>query len=224
MSARHRLFFLRLSMFVSRWSIALLLCLTHVSLAAEFSADIVSRDAAGALSGAVGKIYVAGAKVRIETPEATTGFFLIDGTTALFVRPGQQIFMDARQSSHLTRLFIAVDPDDPCPQWQAAAKDAGVADGEWHCELIGAAVLDGRATTECRVTFAQGVSRRWIDVGIGFPTRVQMDDGTSFTLENIRVAAQSADLFAIPSGYRKLDPRALIERIKHSDVWVEAPN
>jgi hypothetical protein len=90
--------------------------------------------------------------------------------------------------------------------------------------LIGAAVLDGRATTECRVTFAQGVSRRWIDVGIGFPTRVQMDDGTSFTLENIRVAAQSADLFAIPSGYRKLDPRALIERIKHSDVWVEAPN
>jgi hypothetical protein len=51
-----------------------------------------------------------------------------------------------------------------------------------------------------------------------------MDDGTSFTLENIRVAAQSPELFAIPSSYRKLDPRALIERMKHSDVWVEAPN
>jgi hypothetical protein len=211
-------------MFVSRWSVALLLCLTRISLAAEFSADIVSRDAAGVRSGAGGKIYVAGGKVRIETPEAAAGYFLIDGTAAFFVRPAQQVFMDARQSSRLTRIFIPVDPNDPCPQWQAAAKNAGVADSEWHCELIGAAVLDGRATTECRVTFAQDVSRRWIDASIGFPIRVQMDDGTSFTLENIRVAAQSADLFAIPSSYRKLDPRALIERIKHSDVWVEAPN
>jgi hypothetical protein len=207
-------------MFVSRWSVALLLCLTRISLAAEFSADIVSRDAAGVQIGAAGKLYVAGGKVRIETPEAAAGFFLIDGTAALFVRPGQQIFMDARQSSRLTRIFIAVDPNDPCPQWRAAAQN----DSGWHCELIGAAVLDGRATAECRVTFAQDVSRRWIDASLGFPIRVQMDDGTSFTLENIRVATQSPELFAIPSSYRKLDPRALIERIKHSDVWVEAPN
>jgi hypothetical protein len=207
-------------MFLSRWSVALLLCLTRVCASADFSADIVSRDAAGTQSGVGAKIYVAGGKVRIETPEAAAGFFLIDGTAAVFVRPGQQIFMDARQSSRLTRIFIAVDHNDPCPQWRAAAEN----DSEWHCELIGAAVLDGHATTECRITVAQDVSRRWIDARIGFPIRVQMDDGTSFRLENIRVAAQSPDLFAIPASYRKLDPRALIERIKHSDVWVEAPN
>ena len=211
-------------MFVSRWWVALLLCLTRVSLAAEFSADIVSRDTAGAQMGASAKLYVAGDKVRIETPEAAAGFFLINGTAALFVRPGQQIFTDARQSSRLTRIFIPVDRNDPCPQWRAAAQNAGVAENEWHCELIGAAVLDGRAATESRVTSAQDVSRRWIDARIGFPIRVQMNDGTSFTLENIRIAAQSPELFAIPPGYRKLDPRALIERIKHSDVWVEAPN
>jgi hypothetical protein len=51
-----------------------------------------------------------------------------------------------------------------------------------------------------------------------------MDDGTSLTVENVRVGAQSPDLFAIPATYRKLDPHALIERIKHSDVWVEPPN
>jgi hypothetical protein len=28
-------------------------------------------------------------------------------------------------------------------------------------------------------------------------------------------------LFNLPSGFRKLDPRALIERIKHSDAWVD---
>jgi hypothetical protein len=211
-------------MFVSRWSVALLLCLTRVGLAAEFSADIVSRDAAGVQIGAGGKLYVAGSKVRIETPEATAGYFLIDGTVALFVRPAQQIYMDARQSSRLTRIFIPVDSNNPCPQWQSAAKSAGVAAGEWHCELIGAAVLDGRPTTECHVAAAGDASQRWIDAGIGFPIKVRRGDGTSLTLENIRVAAQSADRFAIPPGYRKLDPHALIERIRHSDVWVEAPN
>lgn len=210
-------------MLVSRWSVALLLCLSRVGLATDFSADIVSRDAAGAQVGAGGKLYVAGGKVRIETPESTGGYFLIDGTAALFVRPAQQTFTDARQSSRLTRMFIPVDPGNACLQWQVAAKIAGI-EGEWHCELIGAAMLDGRPTTECHVAAARDASRRWIDTSVGFPIRVRMEDGTSFTLENIRLGAQSADLFTIPPSYRKRDPQALIEHIKHSDVWVEGPN
>jgi hypothetical protein len=210
-------------MLLSRWLVALLLCLSRVSFAADFAADIVSRDAAGAQVGAGGKLYVAGGKVRIETPEATGGYFLIDGTAALLVRPAQHTFTDARQSSRLTRMFIPVDPDNPCLQWQVAAEVAGIK-GEWHCELIGAAMLDGRPTTECHVAAAPDASRRWIDTSVGFTIRVLMEDGTSFTLENIRLGAQSADLFALPPSYRKLDPQALIERLKHSDVWVEGPN
>jgi hypothetical protein len=30
-------------------------------------------------------------------------------------------------------------------------------------------------------------------------------------------------LFEIPNGARKFDPRALIERIKQSDVWLDTP-
>jgi hypothetical protein len=212
-----------------------MLCLVRVCAAAEFSADIVSRDAAGVQVGGAAKLYVADEKARIETPEASTGFFLIDGKrgTAVFVRPTQQIYTDARQSSRLTRLFVPVDADNPCPQWQAAAQNAGVpgAEGEWHCERIEAGTMDdrsttdGHSTTECRViTPKQDSSRRWIDSSLGFPVRVRMSDGASFALENIRIAAQSAQLFAIPPTYRKLDPHALIERIKHSDVWVESPN
>jgi hypothetical protein len=52
---------------------------------------------------------------------------------------------------------------------------------------------------------------------------VRLSDGATFTLENIQVAAQSADLFTIPPTYRKLDPQSLLERIKHSDVFVESP-
>jgi hypothetical protein len=212
-----------------------MLCLVRVCAAAEFSADIVSRDAAGVQVGGAAKLYVADNRVRIETPEASTGFFLIDGKrgTAVFVRPTQQIYTDARQSSRLTRLFVPVDADNPCHQWQAAAQNAGVpgAEGEWHCERIEAGTVDdrsttdGRSTTECRVmTPDQDSSRRWIDSSLGFPVRVRMSDGASFALENIRIAAQSAQLFVIPPGYRRLDPRALIERIKHSDVWVESPD
>jgi hypothetical protein len=199
-----------------------------VCAAADFSADIVSRDSAGAQIGAAAKIYVADGNIRIETPEVSTGFFLIDGKTsaAVFVRPAQQIFTDARQSSRLTRLFVPVDPDNPCLQWQAAAQNAGVpgAEGEWHCERVAAGTMDGRPMMECRVvTPDQDSSRRWIDSSLGFPVRVRMSDGASFALENIRIAAQSAQLFVIPPGYRRLDPNALIERIKHSDVWVESP-
>jgi len=94
----------------------------------EFSADIVSRDATGAATGSGGRIFVSNGKVRIETSNTPAGFFLIDGAaaTAVFVRPAQQIFMDARQSSLLTQIFFPVDPNVPCSQWQAAARNAGV--------------------------------------------------------------------------------------------------
>jgi len=69
--------------------------------AAEFSADIVSRDAAGLALGAAAKLYVSNHKVRIETPEASAGFLLIDGDagTAQFVRPAQQMARRSHASS-----------------------------------------------------------------------------------------------------------------------------
>ncbi len=50
-------------------------------------------------------------KVRIETPELADGFFLVDGAkpAAYFVRPAARVFMDARQSSRLTQIFVPVD-------------------------------------------------------------------------------------------------------------------
>ncbi len=63
-------------------------------------------------------------KARIETQRALPdGFFLIDAArpAAYFVRPGAHVFMDAKQSSPLTRMFVPVDPDDPCRQWLAMA-------------------------------------------------------------------------------------------------------
>jgi hypothetical protein len=195
-----------------------------VGHASEFSADIVSRDAAGVAIGAAAKLYVSNHKVRIETPEAAAGFLLIDADAgaAYFVRPEQHVFMDAKQSSRLTQIFVPVDAKDPCPRWQSAANIAGMpnAGSEWHCERIDDEFVGDRRATPYQVASAPR-SRRWIDSDLEFPVKMQAADGTTIALEHIRIEAQPASLFDIPPGFRKLDPRALIERIKHSDAWVD---
>src|ERR1700722_5839604 len=153
----------------------------------SFSADIVSLDAGGARHVAA-NLQVAKPKARIEMAGAADGFFLSDTDvgTALFVRTAQRLYLDARQSTLFTRIFVPVDPLDPCRQWQAGAATAGGA---------------GRT--------------------MGFPVKWQAADGKVFVLENIVLQAQPQSLFSIPPDYRKLDPQALLERIKHSDVWAE---
>jgi hypothetical protein len=193
--------------------------------ALEFSADIVNRDAAGLAIGAAAKLYVSNHKVRIETPEASAGFLLTDADagTAYFVRPTQQVFMDAKQSSLLTQIFVPVDAKDPCRRWQAAAGNAGVpnAGGEWRCERINDEFVGDRRATLFHVASAGSASQRWIDSDLEFPIKLLAADGASIALEHIQIKAQPASLFELPPGFRKLDPRALIERIKHSDAWVD---
>jgi hypothetical protein len=134
--------------------------------------------------------------------------------------------MDAAQSSLLTQLLVPVDPNDPCRQWQAMAAISGAAanGGQWRCEWLGAAKIDGRDTVRYRATSPQNQSSEsWIDRRLGFPIRLKLADGTRIDLANIRQGPQAADLFEIPADYRKFDPRQLIERIKQSDVWVDPP-
>jgi len=184
----------------------------------------VAGDAVGA------KIYASGSKVRIET---AAGYFLIEDGAAVFVRPSRRMFTDARQSTVLTQWFVPVDPERPCVQLQAAARDAGVAgaEGEWRCERLeagpGAADLgaaDRGSTALWRVTPPGLMPREcWIDSSLRFPVRVEASDGTRLRLDNIRLGAQAPESFVVPSGFHKLDPHALIEHIKRSDVWVEPP-
>jgi hypothetical protein len=199
------------------------------SSANQFSADIVTRDETGAVVGATARLYVANRRVRIEMVGAHGEFFLIDGDagTALFVRPAQQVFMNARQSTLLTQIFVPVDPIDPCPQWQAAARNAGVpnAGGDWRCARIDATDIDGRGTFEYRVVSPdRTAAQRWIDRDLEFTVKLRSADGTTVALEHIRGETQPAILFAVPPSYRKFEPQALIERIKHSDVWAEPPH
>jgi hypothetical protein len=192
-------------------------------LAQGFSADLLVAQG-GAASVPAGRLFVLGDKVRIETPELADGFFLIDGAkpAAYFVRPATRIYMDARQSTRLTSLFVPVDPDDPCRQWQAMARLAGGADnGDWRCERLGEETIGGRDAVAYRAFSAERARfTGWIDRLRRFPLRIKTEEGAIFAAENIRDDAQPAPPPEIPSGFRKFDPEDLIQRIKQSDVWV----
>jgi hypothetical protein len=192
----------------------------------QFSADLVRRNADGSVAGATGKLNVSNGKVLAETPDIPTGFFIVrsDVKIAYFVRPAQRIFMEARHSSQLAQVFVSVDPDDPCRQWQAIGKTAGAADKdpEWHCERIGQNTIDARMTTKYRVVSPQNRQHLvWVDPLLKFPVRLEAEDGTTADVVNIQEAAQSESFFEIPAGYRKFDPQQLIDRLKQSDVWAE---
>jgi hypothetical protein len=201
-----------------------------VSTKPEFSADIVSVDGAGRPSDR-GRLFVTGSKVRIEASDAASGFFLIDGElgNAWFIRPAEQLFMDARQSTTLTQLFVRVDSDDPCRALhEAALRAAGaITAGQWSCErstdLSESAGAKPR-WLRYRIVATNGQPRESrIDVALQFPVKWRYADGTVIELAHIRLATQPQRLFALPVKYRKLDPGALVERIRHSDVWANPP-
>jgi hypothetical protein len=200
-----------------------LACSSPAARGQQFSADlVVERDGATAISA--GRLRVFDDKVRIETAELADGFFLVDGSkpAAYFIRPATRVFMNAKQSSRLTRLFVVVDPTDPCRQWQAMARLAGIREqSDWHCEHTGEEATGVRTTVSYRAVSASGAEiQGWIDVTRKFPLRIKLEDGAVITAENVRDEPQAASAFEIPPGYRKFDPLTLIRQIKQSDVWV----
>jgi hypothetical protein len=186
--------------------------------ARDFSADIVSR-AAGEADATIGKIYVSKRQVRIEIRAAPSGYFLIRDAGAFYVRPTQGIFMDAKLSTPLTQVFVPVSPEDPCREWRAAALLAGGKLGAWKCVLAQDQPAHSGKREFRVMPIDRHSSRRWVDAALDFPVTLLNDDGARIALEHIRIEAQPNELFALPPGYRKFDPDALIERMKRSDVW-----
>ena len=191
----------------------------------DFNAALV-RLQQGSAPVPAGRLVVSASRARLEATELPDGYFIIDGVglSAIFVKPSAGTYMDARRSSRLTQWFVPVAADDPCPQWQAMARIASEPDrGAWRCEQSGETTIDGRHVIGYRVMAGSAQQAlAWVDPTLSFPVRIELGDGTAFAVDAVRERPQAPDLTQIPSGFRKFDPQALIERIKQSDVWVEA--
>jgi len=196
--------------------------------AQQFAADLVGTGVGSGTAQSPGKIYVSNSKVRIEIPDFPGGLFLLDGNahTAYFVKPAQQVFMDAKQSTWLTQILVPVDPDNPCKEWRAMAEIAGAVDQgrQWRCNRLGQESAHGRNAIKYRAISPQGAPYYfWIDPQLGFAVSVQREDSATIDLENVQEGPPPAGLFAIPANFSKFDPHQLIDRIKQSDAWVGPP-
>jgi hypothetical protein len=191
----------------------------------DFDADLV-RWQQGSTPVPAGRLSVSACRARLDVSELPDGYFIIDnaGPSVTLVKPGSATYMDARRSSRLTQWFVPVDPVDPCPQWQAMARIAGEPGrGAWHCEQDGETTIGGRHLISYRaMAGSEQQFLAWVDPALAFPVRIALGDGTAFAIDAVRQRPQAPDLMQIPSGFRKFDPLALIERIKQSDVWVDA--
>jgi hypothetical protein len=194
--------------------------------AQQFSAEVVRTAGDAQAATVAGKLYVSGTKVRIESSDVSDGFFLVDARkpVSYLVRPSQHVFMDSKQSSQLTQLLVPVNLDDPCRAWQAMNRIAAVSGQSetWICRPLGHATVGERDTIAYAASWQKsGTLRAWIDPRLKWPVKLIMGDGTTIELKDIHEQPQPENLFEVPAGYRKFDPKALLERIKQSDVWVE---
>src|SRR5262249_39280157 len=149
---------------------------------------------------------------------------LIDGSApaAYLVRQRLRVFMDAKQSSRLTRLFVSPGAD-PCAQWRTMGEVAGIAGdaSQWRCEAKETESLDGRASMKFETTSPNDHAVAWIDLALNFPVKFQLDDGTVLELRDIQEGAQEPEAFEVPPSFKKFDPQLFLERLKRTDIWVE---
>jgi hypothetical protein len=136
--------------------------------AEDFTADLVTVDPLRPSEARPARIYVSDNKVRLDPAGFHGGFFIIDGDTgtATFVRPKERVFMDAKQSTPLTQIFVPLNPTAPCPRWKEMALSAGALEqeAEWRCAMLGDDVVDGRTLLKYQMGPSEVQQRSvWLD-------------------------------------------------------------
>ena len=72
-----------------------------------------------------------------------------------------------------------------------------------------------------RITSPGDRATAWIDGRLNFPVKFELDDGTELALHNIQQGRQPPETFEIPGNFKKFNQQLFLERLKHTDIWVE---
>jgi hypothetical protein len=187
---------------------AALMLVGQSAFAQQFSADMINNS-----NGATNrqKLYVADGKIRMESAEGK-GIALISDpshNTVYMLNAEQKIYVDMAAMSKLTALLEPENADDPCPQWRKLSGDQ--ATGAWKCEKLGPDTLNGRKVVKYAGTSSKGETGNvWIDTHLKFVVKTE-GPKASMELQNIKEGPQTASLFAVPAGYKQVDPKELMQ-------------
>lgn len=197
-------------------ALALALGLTDApARAQQFSADMIVTGGHSQASEQPRKLYVSNGKMRMETGGRSGGVMLSDATakTAVMLMPQMKAYLDIGKMGMVSQAFMAVDPENPCPQWQEIAKSFDKKNVTWTCKRVGQETVNGRATLKYQANSSEGEQAyAWIDPKLKFLVKSEDGKGRGMELRNIQEGAQPANLFEIPAGYRKLDAQMMMQQ------------
>jgi len=201
-------------------AIAIVLLLAAGAFAQEFSADMINtkKDSSAEHPG---KLYVGDHKIRFEGDRSSQGesggmgggAFIIDEatqTTTILI-PERKIYIQSKAGDQqpgfqaLTALMRPADPNNACPQWEAAMAASHHEKKLTSCRKIGTDTVNGRTAVKYEGVNSDGEKGNvWVDPKLHFFLKLDGKDGGA-ELRNIKEGTQPASLFEIPSDYTKFD-------------------
>jgi hypothetical protein len=131
--------------------------------------------------------------------------------------PEQRMYMDmaGMGGGRMIQVLMPADPNNACPEWQAAAKSAEHgAEALTSCRRIGSDTINGRSAVKYEGTTRKGEHAfAWVDPKLHFMLKTETSNGEKMELRNIHEGAQPADLFAIPTDFHKVDMKGMMQRL-----------
>ena len=171
-----------------------------LAMAQDFSANVFNVTAKDAAKS--GKVYVKGAKMRIDreeaSPEQSTPLVLVDAEshTATIIDAANHAYMKTELGPEQGLSFFRLkDPNNACADFEKMASMGG-------CKKAGSETVDGRQTVKYAGESEDGKPvAMWVDPEVNFVVKWQTRSGEVGELRNIKVAPQADSLFHMPSGF-----------------------
>jgi hypothetical protein len=167
----------------------------------EFSATVVRKVDGKVQPGSARKLLVGEKVIRFEPPEkgAPTQLFSRLGPEGLMLVPERKEYfrMNVPPGAGPTILEVK-DPAKPCAAFGATS-----------CERVGPELVNGRKAVRWKAIHQGGgkteVTHLWLDAGLSFLLRIQVDEGPALELTEVKVARQPKDLLDVPEDYTLLN-------------------
>lgn len=164
--------------------------------AAEFSADMVSRNGTETFAA---KVYVADKKSRTETPENII-ITRMDKNVSYMLMPSEKMYME--------------HPIDV----RMVPKTSKELTGETERQSLGKETVNEQSAEKFKVTYTENGKTenvyQWI-TNAQIPIKTEAVDGSwSMEYQNLKIAAQPADLFEPPASYQKMSMPSMGDMLK----------
>lgn len=176
------------------------LAVAELGAAADFSADMITKGGSMSMNG---KVFVSGKLIRTDATMGT-----IKQTTIVRGDKGL-VWMVNHADKQYTETRRNASQMDPTSIERELKQRA-------TAKKLGQAKINGFVCDKTLYTFKdkqQGTATTYVSRQLGWPVKIEMKSkrgGMTMELKNIKMGKQSASLFQLPAGYKKMQmPKGL---------------